>query len=72
MNTGDVSNRDSAEEGDVARTTTPKQRVTWPKDGRVAFSSDGDIITVGNFAKEVDVAITSAGNLFIVSCHQKY
>ncbi len=42
------------------------------EDGRVAFSSNGDIITVGNFVKEVDVAITSAGNLFIVSCHQKY
>ncbi len=42
------------------------------EDGRVAFSSDGDIITVGNFAKEVDVAITSVGNVFIVSCHQKY
>jgi hypothetical protein len=42
------------------------------KDGRVAFSSDGDIITVDNFAKEVDVTMMSAGNLFIVSCHQKY
>ena len=42
------------------------------EDSRVAFSSDGDIITVGNFAKEADVTITSAGNLFIASCHQKY
>jgi hypothetical protein len=42
------------------------------KDGRLAFSSYSDIITVGNFAKEVDVAMTSTSNLFIASCHQKY
>ncbi len=30
------------------------------KDGRLAFSSDGDITTVGDFAKEGKVAITSA------------
>ncbi len=30
------------------------------KDGRLAFSSDGDITTVGDFAKEGDVAMTSA------------
>ncbi len=42
------------------------------KDGRVAFSSDGDIITVDNFDKEVDVAMTSTRNLFIASCHQKF
>jgi hypothetical protein len=30
------------------------------KDGRLAFSSDGDITTVGNFAKEGDVAMMSA------------
>ncbi len=30
------------------------------KDGRLAFSSDGDITTVGNFAKEGNAAMTSA------------
>jgi hypothetical protein len=30
------------------------------EDGRLAFSLDGDITTVGNFAKEGDVAMTSA------------
>jgi hypothetical protein len=30
------------------------------EDGRLAFSSDGDITTVGNFAKEGDVAMTIA------------
>ncbi len=30
------------------------------KDGRLAFSSDSDIATVGNFAKEGDVAMTIA------------
>jgi hypothetical protein len=30
------------------------------EDGRLAFSLDGDIITVGNFAKEGDVTMTSA------------
>ncbi len=30
------------------------------KDGRLAFSSNGDITTVGNFSKEGNVAMTNA------------
>ena len=47
VNTGDDYSRDSAKEGNVATTTG-----NLAKDGRLAFSSDGDITNVGNFAKK--------------------
>jgi hypothetical protein len=72
VNTGDDSNRDSAEEGDVAKDDHFATKGDLAEDGKLAFSSNGDITTVGNFAKEGDVAMMSAGNLFTASCRQKY
>jgi hypothetical protein len=52
VNTGDNYSRDSAEEGDVAKDDHFATTGDLAKDGRLAFSSDGDITNVGNFAKK--------------------
>jgi hypothetical protein len=46
VNTGDDSSRDSAKEGDVASTPLHSKE-DLAKDGRLAFSLDVDITTVG-------------------------
>jgi hypothetical protein len=60
VNAGDEYSRDSAKKGDVAKDNHFATTGDLAKDGRLAFSSDGDIINVGNFAKEGNVAMTSA------------
>jgi hypothetical protein len=59
VNSGDDSSRDSAKEGDVAKDDLFATKGDLAEDGGLAFSSDGDITTVGDFAKEGDVAMTS-------------
>jgi hypothetical protein len=52
VNTVDNYSRDSAKEGDVAKDDHFATMVDLAKDGRLAFSSDGDITNVGDFAKK--------------------
>jgi hypothetical protein len=52
VNTGDDYSRDSAKEGDVAKEDHFATTGDLAKDGRLAFSSDGDINNVGDFAKK--------------------
>jgi hypothetical protein len=52
VNTGDDYSRNSAEEGNVAKDNHFATTGDLAKDGRLAFSSDGDITNVGNFAKK--------------------
>ena len=60
VNTGNDYSRDFAKEGDVAKDDHFATTGDLAKDGRLAFSLDGDITNVGNFAKEGNVAMTSA------------
>ncbi len=52
VNTGDDYSRDSAKEGNVAKDDHFTTMGDLAKDSRLAFSSDGNIINVGNFAKK--------------------
>jgi hypothetical protein len=52
VNTGDGYSRDSAKEGDVAKDDHFATMGDLAKDGRLAFSSDGDITNVGDFTKK--------------------
>jgi hypothetical protein len=58
--TGDDYSRDSAKEDNVLKDDHFATKGDLGKDRRLAFSLDGDIINVGNFAKEGNVAMTSA------------
>jgi hypothetical protein len=60
VNTGDDYSRDSAKEGNVAKDNHFATKGDLGEDGRLAFSVDGDITNVGNFAKEGNVAMMSA------------
>jgi hypothetical protein len=48
-----------AKEGNVAKDNHFVIKGDLAEDGRLAFSLDGDITNVGNFAKEGNVAMTS-------------
>jgi hypothetical protein len=52
VNTGDDYSRDSAEEGNVAKDNHFATTGDLAKDGRLAFSLDGDITNVGEFSKK--------------------
>jgi hypothetical protein len=60
VNTGNDSSRDSTKEGNVAKEDLFATKGDLAEDDGLAFSSDGDITTVGDFAKEGDVTMTSA------------
>ncbi len=60
VNTGDDSSNDSAKKGNVTKDNHFATKGDLAEDGRLAFSLDRDITNVGNFAKEGDVAMTSA------------
>ncbi len=59
VNTGDDSSRDSAKEGNDAKDNQFATKGDLAEDSRLAFSLNGDITTVGNFAKDGNVAMTS-------------
>jgi hypothetical protein len=52
VNTGDDYSRDFAEEGNVAKEDHFATTGDLAKDSRLAFSLDGDITNVGDFAKK--------------------
>jgi hypothetical protein len=58
VNTGDDYSGDFTKEGDVAKDEHFATKGHLAEDGRLAFSLDGNIANVGDFAKEGDVPMT--------------